>query len=659
MVSRSEILKRLPPVMARRNVIADDQDTKDIIREVVDAHNYFAKDYDAICSLFDEPTHAETYAALFDFCKKNIRYVIEKNQLQTTRSPAALIGMGNGDCKHYAGFIGGVLDALKRKGRNYTWCYRFASYDRFDPTPQHVFVVAFDRGRETWIDPVLSSLNKRFPIYFFHVDKRVPMLQRISGVNNLSTIGASFSGGIIVDASTKLPLPGVAVWAMGTDRVTLTDSNGAWNLDVSGAAEIYAYKTGYAIMRAATSVVINGYRWFVSPIWAGINAARADEFGSGLYYSRLIFGMDITEPPFTCTVDGDPYLLPPPAWFSRAGSSGAQARIMPQGFAIQYPATYQGQAIRSDMLRPHVNDDHTVTLVDGTGNPFNFKGLTGDQTIAILVANNNFLLKVLACVCGSLQLTCEPFPDCYNVQREYENIIKYRNINMARARQTPTALQYVGSALADAVQAIGKGFIKFIGVIPRTAFLQLLRLNVKGMATHLWENMQDPAKASGIQKKWEGFGGEYHILQNAARDGSPKKALGGIGVTGADDAAVATAIAAAAPLIALLAQWLKSQNNPALNSLVDEGIDKMNKLLVAAGEDPIAVSTAMGGKPVEVTTPGGGTVTIPPTTYQKGGLITWVEDNPAIAAAGGAVVALGAYSLIKKRRAARSRQAYR
>jgi hypothetical protein len=165
------------------------------MKEVREAHNYFAPDYDTIADYFDCGNIDDTAALLFDFCKANVKYKIESQHHQTTKSPAAILSTGEGDCKHYAGFIGGVLDAIERQtGNPLNWYYRFASYDMFDSTPQHVFVVVKDEDGELWIDPVLSELDQRLEPQWQPTDKKPPRmaLHRISGYQD-NTIGWSTS----------------------------------------------------------------------------------------------------------------------------------------------------------------------------------------------------------------------------------------------------------------------------------------------------------------------------------------------------------------------------------------------------------------------------------------------------------------------------------
>lgn len=670
--SKGEILAALPAVDGKKILIKDDQGVRDIMREVIAAHEVYSPQYKTIAEYFRGGTPTQVAARLYDFCKRNIKYDVEGLNFQTTRAPQALLAMGRGDCKHYASFIGGILDALG----GIDWRYCFASYDIMNSTPGHVFVVLKDQGKDVWVDPVLSGFDVRSPWPVFKKYKKPMALYRLSGVGatrapapraykshnrgrvgvvrrlpaRAQAVGRVDQYGYIIDGGTSQPLAGVSVWAMGTDRVTVTDSSGKWALDVDGSVEIYAYKPGYVLSRSLTKTVMAGYRWFMQPVWADINAARRNEFASGLYYSRLIFGMDISEPPFKLLLDGEPYDLPNPAWMSRNGGS-AKFNYLPPDLQIVYPSSYAGNTIPADMIRPVINADHTATIKNPSGGSYEFAGANGSQTVARLVANGNFLLKVLACVCGSIQLACDPYPDCYNLQREYDNILNFRNINMAAARQTTTFAGQIVDGMGDVIAAIGKGFVKFIGTPVRTAFLQLLRLNVKGMATHLYANIAAGGdKSNDIKRKWEGFGGDFKSLLNASRDGSAKKALGTIG----EPVTAAAMIAAATPIIVLLASYLKSSGNPELNGIVDTAIGGMNKLLTAAGYDPIAVGDAYGGKTV-ILPSGTGTITIPPgnSLSSGNGVISWAQNNPMLAAgavAGVALVAMGAKRRVVRRR---------
>lgn len=190
MVSKYTLLENLPPFTNRQILIEAKQDVPDIMREVLEAHKYFANDYDRIAEFFDTGSLLDFCKNLFDFCKSNIYYKIEKDDNQTTKSPAAILTTGEGDCKHYASFIAGNLQALERlTGQKINWCYRFASYSIWDSTPAHVFVVVKIDGKEYWIDPVLNSFNSRSVIPVSYIDQKVKnkkmSLSRISGLGYL------------------------------------------------------------------------------------------------------------------------------------------------------------------------------------------------------------------------------------------------------------------------------------------------------------------------------------------------------------------------------------------------------------------------------------------------------------------------------------------
>jgi len=184
-----KLLGSLPVFNGARDTIKQEQSTSDIVNEVLNAHAVFASDYDLISENFA----INTPKKLFDFCKQNLPYKIESEYLQTTRSPAGILAMKQSDCKHYAGFIAGVLDSLNRKNlADFDWCYRFASYNILNKDAKHVFVVIKEKGgQELWIDPVLDYLDDRYPSPFYIKDKKPKSmaLVRMSGVNrnNVST----------------------------------------------------------------------------------------------------------------------------------------------------------------------------------------------------------------------------------------------------------------------------------------------------------------------------------------------------------------------------------------------------------------------------------------------------------------------------------------
>ncbi len=185
-ITAETLLGQLPSYRDEWVVIHPDQSVKDIIAEVLDAHKEFAPYYDNIALFFDDDNVEDISRNLYEFCKANIRYKEESKDDQTTAIPAGILTRRCGDCKHYASFCGGVLDGLGRlTGKKIKWSYRFASYNLFDNTPHHVFIVIDDDGKEIWIDPTPGA-DAQDPVWM--IDKKVkastmPLRRNIAGFN--------------------------------------------------------------------------------------------------------------------------------------------------------------------------------------------------------------------------------------------------------------------------------------------------------------------------------------------------------------------------------------------------------------------------------------------------------------------------------------------
>ena len=179
------LLGRLTPYSNKSYKLVENQNTTDIIKQIIETHNLYKTDYDKIAGYFWKGTTKETCKYLFNFLKNNVKYSIEPDSRQSVKSPAAILATGkfqNGynDCKHYSLFQAGVYDALCRMGKKIDWCYRFANYKLFSTSPHHVFVVVKINGIEYWCDPVLSTWNNRKP-YINKIDKKMS-LYSISGI---------------------------------------------------------------------------------------------------------------------------------------------------------------------------------------------------------------------------------------------------------------------------------------------------------------------------------------------------------------------------------------------------------------------------------------------------------------------------------------------
>jgi hypothetical protein len=189
--SKNFIVSKLGKYKGEKKVILYDQKANDIINELCKNHNINKSEYDKISRYFYHNDLVLTAKHLFDFCKKNINYVIERGTDQTLRSPGAILINGNADCKQYSQFIGGILDSINRLYQPVNWVYRFAAYNGNEEV-QHVFVVMKYNNLEYWIDPVLNYFNEKKE-YNFKKDKKMSLYQ-VSGINdNNEEIGSWLS----------------------------------------------------------------------------------------------------------------------------------------------------------------------------------------------------------------------------------------------------------------------------------------------------------------------------------------------------------------------------------------------------------------------------------------------------------------------------------
>lgn len=159
----------------------------DIIKAISKYQILEASKYDKFSHQFWKGNTEHTAKEIYKYLDNSIQYIIEHPDLQTIKSPGAIVHEGFGDCKHYASFANGVLASLKRKGYPITGeiLYRYAGYNPVAPEVHHVFsVIRQNNGKEIWIDPVVRGFNYKKPYYFYKDEKvtnDMPELKYIAG----------------------------------------------------------------------------------------------------------------------------------------------------------------------------------------------------------------------------------------------------------------------------------------------------------------------------------------------------------------------------------------------------------------------------------------------------------------------------------------------
>jgi hypothetical protein len=183
-MNSSFLLQKLTPYRKQMHLIKRNQSVNDIMAAIKKAHEQYQDEYKKIAVYFWGGSKRKTGQKIWNYLKTNVPYKAEPDNFQTIKSPAAIIATGmNGtlsnDCKNYALFTAGILQALNDMGYKIPYSFRFASYNMFDNTPGHVFVVIDPGKNEIWVDPVLSSFNQKKQ-YTHSIDQN--MMYSISGI---------------------------------------------------------------------------------------------------------------------------------------------------------------------------------------------------------------------------------------------------------------------------------------------------------------------------------------------------------------------------------------------------------------------------------------------------------------------------------------------
>lgn len=262
-----ELLKQLPAYGARRELITGKQSVSDIIAEILKAHQQFAGDYDKIALYFNRGTTDQICDALYRFCKSKIKYRMESEEAQTVKSPSAILAQGYGDCKHYASFTGGVLDALNRTGKRIDWHYRFASYNYLDRTPGHIFVVTIINGREKWIDPTPGA-EDAIPVWVINkkIKRQKMALYKVSGIGDTLE---SYPVSDLLDSTAEnqelyFAIQTLLKWGVMDVNGKISDKKALQLQGKISPADFAAIVEAYNVVRSA------GIGGLFSTIWRGV-----------------------------------------------------------------------------------------------------------------------------------------------------------------------------------------------------------------------------------------------------------------------------------------------------------------------------------------------------------------------------------------------------
>jgi hypothetical protein len=300
-------------------VLVEEQDVADIIDGMQVKHAECTEQYDALVKYFEQDDIYSICHDLWKFCKDNLPYVEEDIKKQHVSAPITILKRSHSDCKCYALFIGGILDALERKGYDLDWQYRYVPTNLFSLEIGHVFVVVTQidgEPKNLWIDPVLSSFDQHF-FYLVKRDEKVSgrsgkALGKVAGFSVLSVPGKSRGGRIGSAASSYYFTQNGQVYAYdGSVR-----PNG-----------LTADEMG---LPYAMELLNKG-----NPGYDGRHPGTADAWWEN--------------PPVTFWLNGFPYALPPPVT-----DIGGPVPLMPLGLEVRYAPSFGGFTIPNGFMAPVV-----------------------------------------------------------------------------------------------------------------------------------------------------------------------------------------------------------------------------------------------------------------------------------------------------------------
>lgn len=494
-----DLLNALPPYNDEWEMIHPDQSVPDIINEVVEAHELFSPYYDNIALYFDDYNTEEICNHLYRFLKTNVKYKEETDKDQTSALPTGILIRGKGDCKHYSGFIAGVLDALKRQGRKIDWCYRFASYRPLDKTPHHVFVVVNPGKNELWVDPTPGA-DKLIPLW--QVDQKIKSMalrRNISGFDNTDYIEYEQ-----VNTIGKRPF-----WQL----MPMMGARSKPNPQTPGPDN--KYFTGPFLglqFYAEDGMSTEGTNWNTTADAINQEIAKGPQPGH--------------------TVDGN-YVH----WIFDTNFKGYNFLYpggVPIGYVPNLPNDYPHLVITDDGLR--LTFDRDVKIDD----------YKNDEIHALNAWVNSLIYEN-----DDTPLIQKP-RDLKEFSQLKRGDVNTRNFfNMSRRK---TMIRDIGKAIGSTLQVIKKGVFKIVGSIPRNAFLGLVGINAFNFAGNMWEKIQ-AGKWSEMAAKWQKVGGNPEKLKNTIEDAKDKPAILGSAAIG-EPMTAAALLAAAAPIIAAMVTFL-------------------------------------------------------------------------------------------------------
>lgn len=204
--------------------------TQDIVNEVLSVYRVSQNDLKAFAKHLQGDSLFSTCSNIWFFIKENIRYKEDPEGVQWIKTPARIWQDKECDCKGYS-----IFTACLLKGLGINGTFRFVSYEKFDQSVTHVYVIVNDGTREIKIDCVMPSFNveKR---YQHKTDYKMTKISRLSGIgcNGDCSCGCKKPGNICLKEGPEiLPIIRKSSGPATTTEMTLASAQIPVNLSLT------------------------------------------------------------------------------------------------------------------------------------------------------------------------------------------------------------------------------------------------------------------------------------------------------------------------------------------------------------------------------------------------------------------------------------------
>ena len=149
----------IKPTKNRATVFFDeDASVKDIINVILYADKLSQQFTERFAPMLLAKSERETLRNVWNFVKKNIRYVEDGARNEIVKSPGKTWHDKTGDCKSMSVMVGALLQNLE-----FDYFYRVAFYDPSAPQQGHIYPIAkTSTGEEIVVDAVHYSFDHEY-----------------------------------------------------------------------------------------------------------------------------------------------------------------------------------------------------------------------------------------------------------------------------------------------------------------------------------------------------------------------------------------------------------------------------------------------------------------------------------------------------------------